>query len=125
MCVCLNLQVVKGGQKSGPPDRGSLNHQTLKIDKIHCFKSLGFGGLNQVLYVRPHHRLQQQQHRSLFYILPCLLLAIVVNIPKFFETETVTMRDKFLALFEVVDRVNKLASFLDAIAKTLTDSLTD
>lgn len=38
---------------------------------------------------KPHHRLQQQQHRSLYYILPCVLLAIVINIPKFFETETV------------------------------------
>ena len=106
MCVCLNLQVVKGGQKSGPPDRGRLNHETLKIDKNTLLFKTCFGGLNQLLLVRPHHRLQQQQHRSLFYILPCLLLAIVVNIPKFFETETVRIWDKYLALFEVIDLLN-------------------
>ena len=121
MCVCLNLQVVTGGQKSCPPG-GRLNHKVfgekskdtilntkplsigalVKADISHCCHYPAFFSLWPSLIFwensqksktnlhRPHHRLQQQQHRSLFYILPCVLLAVVVNIPKFFETETVT-----------------------------------
>ena len=160
MCVCLNLRVVTGGQKSCPSG-GRLNHNFFGVkskDTILKTNPYQLELLSQVISVttattggsalfsrftfqhrdceilasfgyfvadfrtfwcfyrpkkcgmapvrikyndfhrkksktnlrRPHHRLQQQQHRSLFYILPCVLLAVVVNIPKFFETETVT-----------------------------------
>ena len=67
---------------------------------------VGGGGIDDNVVVvdlkelsRPHHRLQHQQHRSLFYILPCLLLAVLVNIPKFFETETVAMKGRYFKTF--------------------------
>jgi len=40
---------------------------------------------------KPHHRFASQQDRALLYILPCLLAAVIVNVPKFFETETVEL----------------------------------
>ena len=75
------------------------NSQTTPILRPHQLSDLTNCQATPIL--RPHHRLQQQQHRSLYYILPCLLLAIVVNVPKFFETETVTIRDKHLSLSKV------------------------
>ena len=85
----------------------------LLISKTCLFPNLttgvvvGGGGIDDNVVVvvdlkelsRPHHRLQHQQHRSLFYILPCLLLAVLVNIPKFFETETVAMKGRYFKTF--------------------------
>ena len=39
---------------------------------------------------KPHYRLISNVKRSVCYIVPCILLALLLNFSKFFETETVT-----------------------------------
>ena len=46
---------------------------------------------------KPHYRLVSNVKRSVCYIVPCVLLAILLNFSKFFETETVTFCLDFTA----------------------------
>ena len=46
---------------------------------------------------KPHYRLISNVKRAVCYIVPCVILAILLNFSKFFETETVTFCLDFTA----------------------------